>query len=585
MRFFLSLLLLAGSVSIAAAQQGGVLFEGARLITGNGSAPIENSAFLVVDNKFKAVGKKGDIQLPPGATRVNLTGKTVMPSLIDAHTHLGWEVINTGRINADTYTRENLIDHLQRAAYYGIAAVQSMGIDKGDIGYQIRADPPPNTALFRLAGRGMAMPNAGPGAEYWRPVAYGVSTEAEARADVRELAAKKADLVKIWVDDRNGTVKKLTPPLYRAIIDEAHKNNLRVAAHIFYLADAKELLRSGIDIFAHGVRDKDVDAELIALFKQHPNVAVIPNLPDRETTEADLKFAGETVPAGEIRRMRADLAAVKPDAAQKAHEFYGVQARNLAKLNAVGVRIAFGTDSSAAVGWNAHQEMTDMVAAGMTPAQVIVAATKTAAELVKLNQLGTVSVGKSADFLVLDANPLDDINNTRRISDVYLRGTRLNRAEMRAKFAGGSAQNTPSREAAEVLAFERDMEAAVVRGDVAYVERVSAPDLTFTHGDGWTTGGPPRSVDDRKDFLKRVENKQYAVRDLDSVKVEMHGNIAITYGRYIAQMRSAEDPANSWFSVWFERVYEKHGGQWLYVSHRTVHGPTYGPDRQSVKDK
>jgi hypothetical protein len=137
---------------------------------------------------------------------------------------------------------------------------------------------------------------------------------------------------------------------------------------------------------------------------------------------------------------------------------------------------------------------------------------------------------------------------------------------------------------AEVLAFERAMEAAVVRGDVAYVERVSAPDLSFTHGDGWTSGGKPLMVDDRAAFLKRVENKQYNVRDLDSVKVEMHGDIAITYGRYVAQNRTG-DPARAWFSVWFERVYEKRDGRWLYVSHRTVHGPTYGPDRQSVSDK
>jgi len=138
--------------------------------------------------------------------------------------------------------------------------------------------------------------------------------------------------------------------------------------------------------------------------------------------------------------------------------------------------------------------------------------------------------------------------------------------------------------AAEVLAFERAMEAAVVRGDVAYVDSVSAPDLSFTHGDGWTHGGQPLLVDDRKAYLKRVADRQYNVRDLDSVKVEMHGDIAITYGRYIAQNRIGKtDP--SWFSVWFERVYEKRDGHWLYVSHRTVHGPTYGPDRQSVSDK
>jgi len=141
-----------------------------------------------------------------------------------------------------------------------------------------------------------------------------------------------------------------------------------------------------------------------------------------------------------------------------------------------------------------------------------------------------------------------------------------------------------SASAEEVLAFERAMEAAVVRGDVAYVDRVSAPDLSFTHGDGWTTGGKPLLVDDRKAFLQRVENKQYNARDLDSVKVELHGDIAITYGRYVAQNRTGK-PEQSWFSVWFERVYEKRDGRWLYVSHRTVHGPTYGPDRQSVSDK
>jgi hypothetical protein len=137
---------------------------------------------------------------------------------------------------------------------------------------------------------------------------------------------------------------------------------------------------------------------------------------------------------------------------------------------------------------------------------------------------------------------------------------------------------------ADVLAFERELEAAVVRGDVAYVDSISAPDLTFTHGDGWTTGGKPLLVDDRKAFLKRVEDRIYNVRDLDSVKVEMHGDIAVTYGRYVAQSRTGT-PGKMWFSVWFERVYAKRDGHWWYVSHRTVHGPTYGPDRQSVSDQ
>jgi hypothetical protein len=137
---------------------------------------------------------------------------------------------------------------------------------------------------------------------------------------------------------------------------------------------------------------------------------------------------------------------------------------------------------------------------------------------------------------------------------------------------------------AEILAFERAMEAAIVRGDLAYIDSVSAQDLTFTHGDGWTTGGKPLLIDDRKAFLKRVENRIYVARDLDSVNVEMHGDIAITYGHYVAQYRTGT-PARMWFSVWFERVYAKRDGHWLFVSHRTVHGPAFGPDRQSVEDK
>jgi imidazolonepropionase-like amidohydrolase len=416
----------------AHAQNGAVLFEGARLIVGDGSAPIENSAFLMENNRFTRVGKKGSIQAPAGAARVDLTGKTVMPALVDAHVHLGWTQLKTGTINKDTYSKENLADHLRILGYYGIAAAFNMGIDPGDAAFQIRAEPVPGGALLRTAGRGMALPNAGPGQEYWRPVAYGVSTEAEARKAVDELAAKKVDWVKMWVDDRDGTVPKLPPAIYKAIIDEAHKRGLRAVAHIYYLADAKELLRSGIDGFMHMVRDRDVDDEFIQLFKQHRNVFVTPNLPDKGTSAEDFAFMGETLPAAEVKRLRDIAANQTPAAAKTAREFFDVQARNLAKYNAAGVRIGFGTDSSRTVGWDAHQELADMVTAGMTPMQVITAATKTSAEIMKLDQLGTVAAGKSADFIVLDANPLDNIMNTRKISRVYIRGKALDRAALSA---------------------------------------------------------------------------------------------------------------------------------------------------------
>lgn len=424
---------------------GPILFEGARLISfGNGGvdagAVIDDSAFVVENNQFTMAGKKGQIQAPAGVARVDLTGKTVIPALVDAHTHLGWTIIKNGRIGADTYSKENLIDHLHRLAFYGIAATQSMGIDPGDVAYQVRAEPVPDAALLLTAGRGMGRPKGGPGREYWQPIAYGIDTEADGRKAVQELAAKKVSWVKIWVDDRNGAVPKLTPPLYRAIIDEAHKNNLRVVAHIYYLDDAKELLRSGIDGFAHLVRDKDIDDEFVRLMKEHPNVFVMPNLPDIGTAMQDpewVKFVGETVPASEITKMQDALAKRTPADVKKANDFFALQARNLKKLYDAGVTIAFGTDSSTTVGWNDHEELVDMVAAGLTPAQVIMAATKTSAEILRLDKLGAVAPGKSADFIVLDANPLDNIANTRRISKVYLRGKEVDRAALKAGWASG----------------------------------------------------------------------------------------------------------------------------------------------------
>jgi len=408
--------LLSMVLSMVAAQRGATatVFEGARLITGDGSAPIMDAAFVVDNGRFTAVGRKGQISVPAGAAHVDLTGKTVIPAIIDAHKHLA-------------VTRDALVDQLQHFAYYGVGVAMSMGQDTGDVAFQVRQETIPNAARNRTAGRGLTGPEPGrTEAPYW------VKTEAEARKDVQELAQKKVDLVKIWVDDRDHTVTKLSPALYAAIIDEAHKHNLRTIAHIFTLEDAKGVLRAGIDAFAHSVRDKDVDDEFVNMMKAKPNMIVDPNLPDRGV-KVDRSWLRESMTAEEFQKVQAES---KDD--PKAQAFFGIQSRNLRRLNAAGIKIALGTDGG--IPWAAHEEMVDMVASGMTPAQVLVASTRNAADLLGLKDVGTVTSGKSADFVVLDANPLDDITNTRRINTVYLRGGQVDRAALRGRFAAKKAE-------------------------------------------------------------------------------------------------------------------------------------------------
>lgn len=394
-------------------------FVGARLIDGTGRDPVPDAAVVVQGGRVVTVGPRTVVRLPQGATVVDLSGKTVIPGLINAHGHVG----DTRGLEAGHYSAENVLAQLGLYARYGITTVMSLGGD-GEPSARIR-DAQHTASLDRarlyLAGSVVAAESA----------------EA-ARELVEENVALGADIIKIRVDDNLGTSRKMTPEVYRAVIDQAHQRGKRVAAHVYYLADAKGLLRSGVDLIAHSVRDDDVDTDFFTLLKQR-NVCYVPTLMREVST-----FVYESRPAffsDPFFRREADTAVVraladprrqarvKADRAAQSYKRALQRAKkNLKALLDAGVMIAMGTDTGPPArfqGYFEHLELEQMVDAGLTPMQALVAATGDAAACLRLADLGTLERGKWADFLVLNADPLADIRNTRQLASVWIAGNQL----------------------------------------------------------------------------------------------------------------------------------------------------------------
>src|SRR5262252_3994000 len=423
-----------------------ILLESARVVPGDGSPVLENSALLVEGGTIARIGRKGEIAPPAGADRINLDGKTIMPAIVSAHVHPGFQ--RGLSYSAENFTRETILDDLNRALYFGISVVMSQGIEKGDVMYQIRADQAAGRlggARLMLAGRGIGAPNAGPGAAAYAGIAYEITTEDQARSAVLELAARKVDAIKIWVDDRGGRAPSLPITLSRIVIDEGHRLGFKVSAHVFYHKDAVELADAGVNNFAHLVRDMEMSDALIATMNQK-GIYVMPNIgtPERAThTTVPAWFeepylAGllrDTEPADVIARMRTFFTNRDAAAAERNRQNYAILQKNVAKLAAAGARIILGSDTGLEdhpFGFAEQKELQMMAEAGMTPAQVVVAATGRSAEYLGLNDRGVIAPGRRADLLVLDANPLDDIRNTRRIAALYLAGKEVDRAALKA---------------------------------------------------------------------------------------------------------------------------------------------------------
>ena len=451
--FGLALGLSVLALTFAAAQRPAPLsLEGGRILIGDGRA-IDNGIVVIDNGRITRVGRAGEVQRPAGATRVDVTGKTLIPALIDAHMHIGYE--NTQSWTARNYTRENVIDTLERESYYGVGAVFSAGTDPVELAQSIQRDQ----ASGKVAGAkfvfaaGAGPPGAGPNGNLLKELAifpqspvHAITGDADARQVVRTVKAQGIPIIKVWVTDRGGTQVKTKPEAYRPLIDEAHKNGIRVFAHATDgLEDAKDLARAGLDGYIHGVLE--ADAEFAAMAKKN-DAFVTPaqglglrgSIPGLAPYFED-PFFQEAVPPSTIERYRKQQAALKPPVpdALTIDQRYARAGRMIKVLQTGGVRIAIGTDSGATPdyppGYPVHREMDIYVKSGMTPEQVLVAATKSGAEALGLaKDMGTLEAGKLANIVVLDADPRTDILNTRRISRVYLQGKEVDRAALRKRW-------------------------------------------------------------------------------------------------------------------------------------------------------
>ncbi len=404
------------------------LFTGATLIDGDGNIAFDNAVVVVRNGRVEAVGPAGKVSLPSEAQTIDLSGKFLMPGLLSTHVHIS-DLQGAG---PRAYTRENTLRQLRLYARYGVTSVWSLGGER-EPAFQARAaqnSPSLDRTRLFLAG----------------DIIVGDTPE-QARKMVDRVAAHGPNLIKIRVDDDLGTTAKMKPAVYSAAIDEAHRFKLPVAAHIFYLEDAKGVLRAGADILAHSVRDREIDDEFIDLMTQR-DVPYCPTL-TRELSE----FVYESKPAffsdpfflrqadpklvAELQQPQRQEAVRNSRSAQLYRKALAVAESNLKKASDAGILITMGTDSGASPGrfqgYFEHLEMEMMVQAGMTPAQVLRSATGDAAKAMGVPDVGTIRPGSWADFLVLNRNPLEDIRNTRSISSVWIAGNRVE----------GTAENTP----------------------------------------------------------------------------------------------------------------------------------------------
>ena len=418
---FLMLIAACGSPPPLEPVPGLKAFVGATVMDGTGSPPIANAVVVVQDGRVKALGTVSDLDVPPGAETIDVSGKFITPGFINTHGHVGaTRGLESG---PEVYTEENVLSHLALYARYGVTTVNSMGGD-GEAAIRVR-DAQETMDLDRAR-------------IYVAGAVVAGDTPDKVRTEVDANAAMKVDFIKIRVDDNLGTSKKMTPAVYQAVIDQAHTKGRRVEAHLYYLEDAKGLLNAGVDLIAHSVRDKEVDDELIGLLKER-DVCLCPTLAREVSTFvyedvpeffSDPFFTKEADPAvlEQLKDPKRQAGVKASKSAQQYKKALEMASANLKKLSDAGVPIASGTDTGPAgrfQGYFEHMEFDLMAKAGLTPAQILVAATGDAARCLKFDDLGSLEAGKWADLNVFAQDPLADIKNTRSLESVWIAGNRV----------------------------------------------------------------------------------------------------------------------------------------------------------------
>ena len=413
---------LAGAIA-GQAPSNTIALVGARVIDGTGAAPIANATVLISNGRIERIGPSASLKVPAGATRIDVAGKTIIPGLVNAHGHLGH-----GDPKLPVY--DQIIQQLQLYPKFGVTTVYALGDDGVQsvrVSEENNKGPLTRARLFVSGARATG------------------NTPEEARKVIADRHALRVNIIKTGVGEgSNAPGQDMRSEAYTALIDEAHKRKLRVAAHLVNLADAKGLVNAGLDIIAHSIRDQDVDAAFIAELKRR-NVGYIPTL-TRDLSvfqyESTPDYINDPFFLRGMPNYAAQIARVKDPALHaKIKANPGTQVskrqleqgmRNLKLLSDAGVMIAMGTDSGTGTGrWQGYFEQVEMelmVKAGMTPMQALVASTGNAAKVMHIdNEVGTLQPGKRADFVVLTADPLADIKNTRTIESVWIDGAVLHR--------------------------------------------------------------------------------------------------------------------------------------------------------------